>query len=194
MKPRIQIVCIGLICSLLASCNILTKESNKTPEKSNSVGGAFENSEFTYYGIPKAISSVDTSPAWKLNGQRILLTGIVYQNDGKTPAPDVLLYYYHTNLDGKYVHNFNESRSMTPNELGQTHGCIRGWVKTDNKGKYYIYTVRPGTYPTNDEPSHVHITLKEPNDIKEYYIDDFVFDDDKLLTSAKRKKLEKRCG
>lgn len=83
---------------------------------------------------------------------------------------------------------------MAPNELGQTHGYIRGWVKTDTAGKYFIYTVRPGTYPTNDEPAHIHITVKEPNDIKEYYIDDFVFDDDKLLTSLKRQKMDNRCG
>lgn len=40
----------------------------------------------------------------------------------------------------------------------------------------------------------MHITVKEPNDIEQYYIDDFVFDDDKLLTAAKRKKLENRSG
>jgi len=45
-----------------------------------------------------------------------------------------------------------------------------------------------------DEPAHIHITVKEPNDIKEYYIDDFVFDDDKILTSERRKKMENRCG
>jgi protocatechuate 3,4-dioxygenase beta subunit len=122
------------------------------------------------------------------------LTGIVFQNDGKTPAPNVLLYYYHTNTEGKYVHKPKEKRSMPPNKLGQTHGYIRGWIKTDAEGKYSIYTVRPGTYPTRDEPDHVHITVKEPNNINEYYIDDFVFDDDKLLTTAKRKKLENRCG
>jgi len=158
------------------------------------VGGSFENSEFAYYGIPKTISSIDTSSGWNQRGQKILLTGVVYQIDGKTPAKDLLLYYYHTNTNGKYLHKPNEKRSMPPNELGQTHGYIRGWVKTASDGKYFIYTVRPGTYPTKDEPDHVHVTVKEPNDMKEYYIDDFVFDDDKLLTSAKRKKMENRCG
>jgi protocatechuate 3,4-dioxygenase beta subunit len=167
--------------------------SNKTALNTK-VGGAFENREFTYYGIPKIISSVDTSSGWYQKGQKILLTGIVFQNDGKTPAPNVLLYYYHTNTEGKYVHKPKEKRSMPPNKLGQTHGYIRGWIKTDAEGKYSIYTVRPGTYPTRDEPDHVHITVKEPNNINEYYIDDFVFDDDKLLTTAKRKKFENRCG
>lgn len=184
---------IGL-CNLFTACNGQHTQSATRIDKVQSVGGAFENSEFTYYGIPKTVSSVDTSAGWQLNGQKILLTGIVYQIDGKTPASDVLLYYYQTNTEGKYVHKADESRSMPPNELGQTHGYIRGWVKTDKEGKYSIYTVRPGTYPTNDEPAHIHVTVKEPNNIKEYYIDDFVFDDDKILNSARRKKLENRSG
>lgn len=194
MKRLYLIGLIAVLFNFSTSCNGQTKEIHQTTDKSQSVGGAFENSEFTYYGIPKTVSSVDTSAGWKLNGQKLLLTGIVYQIDGQTPAPDVLLYYYQTNTDGKYLHKKEESRSMPPNALGQTHGYIRGWVKTDKEGKYYIYTVRPGIYPTHDEPAHIHITVKEPNDINEYYIDDFVFDDDKLLSSAKRKQMENRCG
>lgn len=147
-----------------------------------------------YAQTPQNITSQDTSPGWTQNGQKILLTGIVYQNDGKTPAPDVVIYYYQTNVEGKYLHKPEEKRSMPPNELGQTHGYIRGWVKTDKDGKYSIYTVRPGTYPTRDEPAHIHLTIKEPNTFKEYYIDDVVFDDDKLLTTARRIKMENRAG
>ena len=193
---KANFIFLVIFTSILLSCNGQTKQ-NKQPQKAGNnqiVGGAFENSDFTYYGIPKKISPADTSAGWKQEGQKILLTGVVYQQDGKTPAPDVLLYYYQTNIGGKYLHKPEEKRSMPPNNLGQTHGYIRGWVKTDATGKYFIYTVRPGTYPTNDEPAHVHITVKEPNDIKEYYIDDFVFDDDKLLTSSKRQKMENRAG
>lgn len=199
MKQLYQFAFLLFLCNFLTSCNGQTEEHNQTQQSNKNdrtqpVGGAFENSEFTYYGIPKLISSADTSLGWKQKGQKILLTGIVYQQDGKTPAPNVLIYYYHTNTEGKYLHKPEAKRSMTPNELGQTHGYIRGWVKTDSAGHYFIYTVRPGTYPTNDEPAHIHVTIKEHNDIKEYYADDFVFDDDKLLTSAKRKKMENRCG
>ena len=83
---------------------------------------------------------------------------------------------------------------MPPNEKGQTHGYIRGWVKTDSLGRYFIYTVRPGKYPAGDFPAHIHLTIKEPDEINEYYIDDIVFDDDKLLTTAYRKKMENRAG
>jgi protocatechuate 3,4-dioxygenase beta subunit len=184
----------AILCHILLCCNGQVKLNNKTTDQFHPAGGAFENREYTYYGIPKTTSSIDTSAGWKLNGQKILLTGIVYQVDGRTPAPDVLLYYYQTNTEGKYLHKPDEIRSMPPNELGQTHGYIRGWVKTDKEGRYSIYTIRPGIYPTNDEPAHVHITVKEPNDINEYYIDDFVFDDDKILTSARRNRMENRGG
>jgi protocatechuate 3,4-dioxygenase beta subunit len=43
-------------------------------------------------------------------------------------------------------------------------------------------------------PAHIHPSIKEPNIDNEYYIDDFVFDDDKLLTSEKRKEVENRGG
>lgn len=189
-----QIGLLLLLGSLLTHCEGQTKPSVETQTTPRSVGGAFENSEFTYYGIPKTISPTDTSLGWNQQGQKILLTGTVYQIDGKTPAPEVLLYYYHTNTEGRYVHKPEEKRSMQPNALGQTHGYIRGWVKTDSAGKYAIYTTRPGSYPTRDEPEHVHVTVKEPNDLNEYYIDDFVFDDDTLLSSVKRNKLENRGG
>ena len=199
MKRLIYIVLILSLCGFLTSCKGQTNESRSGLLSDNNiksqpgVAGRYDK-EFAYYGISKISSSSDTSAGWSQNGQKILLTGIVYQSDGKTPAPGVLIYYYHTNTAGKYLHKPEEKRSMPPNELGQTHGYIRGWVKTDSSGKYYIYTVKPGVYPTHDEPAHIHATIKEPNGIKEYYIDDFVFDDDKLLTSAKRKKMDNRCG
>lgn len=194
MKQLLNLGYLIIFFSFLTSCNLQTKESNTKTDNTKSVGGAFENNEFIYYGIPKNITSKDTSLGWNQRGQKIILSGTVYELDGKTPAQDVLLYYYHTNTEGKYIHKPEEKRSMPPNELGQTHGYIRGWVKTDLEGKYFIYTVKPGTYPTHDEPAHVHITVKEPNDINEYYIDDFVFDDDQLLTTDKRKKMKNRCG
>lgn len=74
------------------------------------------------------------------------------------------------------------------------HGYIRDWVKSDANGKYSIYTVRPAPYPNSDIPAHIHPAIKEPGISKEYYIDEFVFDDDKLLTTLKRKALENRGG
>jgi protocatechuate 3,4-dioxygenase beta subunit len=107
--------------------------------------------------------------------------------DGKTPAKDVLLYIYHTNRDGIYETRGNETG------WGKRHGYIRGWVKTANDGSYTFFTFRPGSYPNRREPEHIHITVKEP-DMNEYYIDDFMFDDDPLLTRSERENRRNRGG
>lgn len=143
--------------------------------------------------MPASLASEDTSPGWATADNKLFLTGVVYQPDAKTPAPNILVYYYHTNADGRYLHKPEVSRSMPPNELGQTHGYLRGWLRTGADGRYAIRTFRPGVYPTMDEPAHIHVTIKEPGRT-EYYIDDFVFDDDPLLTAQKRLTLENRCG
>ncbi|MCE7063844.1 hypothetical protein [Dyadobacter sp. CY326] len=57
-----------------------------------------------------------------------------------------------------------------------------------------IYTIKPGAYPNEFIPAHIHTSIKEPGIANEYYIDEFVFDDDPLLTTAERKKLERRGG
>lgn len=79
-------------------------------------------------------------------------------------------------------------------EKTKHHGHIRGWVKSDEKGRYSIYTIKPAPYPNENIPAHIHISIKEPSIGNEYYIDDLVFDDDPLLTGDNRKALENRGG
>jgi len=77
-------------------------------------------------------------------------------------------------------------------EKAKRHGHIRGWVKTDDQGSFAIYTIRPAPYPKETMPAHIHISVKEPGIRNEYYIDDWVFDDDTLLNSEQRKALPQR--
>jgi dienelactone hydrolase/protocatechuate 3,4-dioxygenase beta subunit len=144
-------------------------------------------------GMPAQLDYKDTSPGFTEAGQKLLLTGVILKPGGRTPASGVVLYYYHTNHEGKYIHRPDVPRSMPPNELGQTHGYLRGWLRTGADGKYAIYTVMPAPYPNDRIPAHIHATIKEP-DKREYYIDDFVFDSDPLVDEAYRSKAENRCG
>jgi len=185
----------AILCfELLVSCHSQERSTGVPASPSLVVGGPFENREFLYLKMPDTIGPADTSAGWHQNGPKLLLTGTVYGPEGNIPVPGVVVYYYHTDITGRYQHRPEIPGSMPPNEKGQTHGYIRGWVKTNGKGQYFIYTVRPGTYPTRDEPDHVHLTVKEPNEISGYYIDDIVFDDDPLLTTAKRISRENRAG
>ncbi|WP_347175065.1 intradiol ring-cleavage dioxygenase [Polaribacter uvawellassae] len=166
--------------SVLSSCLAQT-ESQKI------VGGSCEGCEAIYeYGNQRLIS-IDTLPDFKHTEPKLKLTGTVFEKDGKTPAENVILYIYQTDRKGIYVTKGNEKG------WAKRHGYIRGWIKTDKSGKYTFYTFRPASYPNRAEPEHIHITIKEPNK-NEYYIDEFVFNDDPTLTQNKRDDLENRGG
>lgn len=166
---------IIVLCLLVASCNGQTKPSHtKNTER---VGGECEEGycELMYLGMPKEINSIDTSAGWYEKGQKLMVTGTVYQLDGKTPAPNVVVYYHHTDNNGYYSKRNDKPENQT------RHGHIRGWLKTDKDGKYTLYTIRPAPYPDASEPAHIHWLIKEPDVKNEYWTDDLVFDDDKLL-------------
>ena len=190
MRTKANFMMPALMAFLFISCSGQVKHNPavlQNPGNKGVVGGPFENGDFMYIGMPGKISSVDTSAGWMQEGQKLLITGTIYQLDGKTPAPGVILYYYHTDVNGLYANK----QGLNPRVV--RHGYIRGWVQSDPNGKYAIYTVRPAPYPNRNFEAHIHPTIKEPG-INEYYIDEFVFDDDRLLTGAKRKRLPNRGG
>lgn len=177
--------------NFLTSCNGPTSSNAITTSKTETkelVGGGCDGCELMYVGMPTNINSVDTSAGWTAKGQKLLVTGKVFKLDGKTPASNAIIYYWQTDNNGLY------SPKQGMDEKAKRHGHIRGWVKTDENGKYSIYTIRPAPYPNETIPAHIHTSIKEPNIDNEYYIDEFVFDDDKLLTGEKRKALENRGG
>ena len=173
----------------LAACNqhAASESSKASSAQSKMVGGGCDGCELIYEGMPAYINSVDTSAAWYEPGVKLLVKGTVYKQDGKTPAAGVIVYYYHTDHTGHYSKRSDKPESQT------VHGHIRGWVATDANGHYACYTTRPAPYPDNSMPAHIHVVIKEPG-INEYYIDELVFDDDPLLTEAKRHALENRGG
>jgi protocatechuate 3,4-dioxygenase, beta subunit len=182
---------LSLVLILVAtSCNGQQKaEISITEQNTKKVGGGCDGCEEMYIGMPEHLSAVDTSIGWHENGQKLLITGIVYNLDGRTPAQDVIIYYYQTDATGKYPAKTGLDGRV------YNHGTIRGWVKTDEKGSYAIYTIRPAPYPDFATPAHIHVLIKEPNIDNEYYIDDFVFDDDPLVFAQKKKRpFENRGG
>jgi protocatechuate 3,4-dioxygenase, beta subunit len=120
-------------------------------------------------------------------GEPLVLSGRIYKTDGKTPAPGVVLYAYHTDNSGLY----RAAKGATG--WGTRHGRLRGWLKTDSTGRYEITTIRPKPYPNATVAAHVHPILKEPGR-REYWIDEYVFDDDKFVTEAYLSHQEKRGG
>jgi len=128
-----------------------------------------------------------TIPPANEPGQHMVISGVIYKPDGKTPAPGVILYVYHTNAVGAYPTVGDETG------WGRRHGYLRGWMKTGKDGRYEFRTIRPGHYPGRNAAAHVHATVKEP-DRREYWIDAFLFEGDPRLTEDEIHPREPRGG
>lgn len=142
------------------------------------VGGPCEFCE-EIYDLAESPDWTDTLPGYYEPGEQMVISGTIYQPDGRTPAPGVILYVYQTNAEGIYP--------KRPGQDDGPHGYIRGWMRTDAQGRYRFLTIRPGSYPNSRNPQHVHAILYEPGK-GHYWIDDYLFADDPLLTGQQPRR------
>jgi protocatechuate 3,4-dioxygenase beta subunit len=138
---------------------------------------ANSNTSDDYWGARHA--PADVSWRTKLSaadetGDRILISGTIFQADGKTPAPNTLIYLYHTDVYGIYGR-----------EGQHRHGRYRGWMLTDSKGRYEFESILPASYPNSTIAKHIHMTVTT-RDLKEDWVDSILFDGDKFLTTRDR--------
>jgi protocatechuate 3,4-dioxygenase, beta subunit len=179
----IKILILYFIIICIASCKELHRQSKETVNTVNTnavVGGPCEGCELYEAGMPKQINNEHTSIGWTEGKQKLIVKGKVLQVDGKTPAANIIVYYWHTNEMGLYTPDKN-----TPPQAN-LHGKLRGWIKTDENGNYTINTSKPGAYPSQHIPQHIHLAIKEPGINNAYYAD-LYFAADPLYTSHQKK-------
>jgi protocatechuate 3,4-dioxygenase, beta subunit len=145
-----------------------------------------EDCELMFDGIPEKISWRASLAEPNEPGEPLSVSGRIFKKDGKTPAAGILLYIYQTDNKGLYSPASTQTK-------GRRHGHLRGWMVTDAQGRYEFKTIRPASYPNSKNPQHIHPIIKE-SDSKIYWIEDFLFADDPLLTVQEKSRLSKRGG
>ena len=105
-------------------------------------------------------------------GKKIRVLGIVSDKDGK-PVAGALVYMYQTDAKGWYAAN---APHVLLNEGDTRHARLFGYVKTDNKGKFELHTVKPSGYPQSDLPAHIHVHVSATG--FNGFVNEFLFDDD----------------
>ena len=83
-------------------------------------------------------------------GTPMVITGRVFDRDGRTPMPCLTVFAYHTDARGEY-----DVRSNGPHSWR-----LKGWVLTDKEGRFEFTTIRPAPYPGRSVAAHVHITIE----------------------------------
>jgi protocatechuate 3,4-dioxygenase, beta subunit len=91
-------------------------------------------------------------------GERIFVHGRVLDEDGR-PVRGALVEVWQANAAGRYRHKVDgHDAPLDPNFSGA------GRLLTDDDGRYFFKTIRPGAYPWGNHynawrPAHIHFSL-----------------------------------
>ena len=89
------------------------------------------------------------------------------------PAPGVEVFAYHTDRSGIYA---------PPGAADQWR--LKGWAVTDAQGRFEFRTIRPGSYPRDSVPAHIHLIFTTACCGRQ--ASEMVFDDDPFITKEFR--------
>ena len=123
---------------------------------------------------PARLTSVSRIAPVSEPGSPLVINGRVFRADGRTPAPGVTVFAYHTDANGRYDVPANGPHSWR----------LKGWVVTDAEGRFTFNTIRPASYPNATVPQHVHLSLEGP-DVRRFS-SEIEFDDDPKVTAGQR--------
>ncbi len=86
-------------------------------------------------------------------GERLIVSGVVFGADGKTPLANASVYVYHTDTTGRYTPGATDD-NRNPR--------LRGYMRTDAQGRYEYSTIKPAPYPGDGPPAHIHYHVNAP--------------------------------
>ena len=110
-------------------------------------------------------------------GEPLIVSGTIYARDGRTPVPGITLSVYQTDATGVYTTSGGNNRNTR----------LHGSMVSNAEGKYEFRTIKPGSYPGSTNAAHIHAFISGPG-YPEYWIDEFLFDDDRFVTEDNRRK------
>jgi protocatechuate 3,4-dioxygenase, beta subunit len=82
-------------------------------------------------------------------GEPLMVSGTVRDTAGK-PIAGVLIYVFHADAKGYYA----PARAMD-----EPNARLFGYMKTGADGRYEFRTIRPGGYPKQPIPQHIHMLV-----------------------------------
>jgi protocatechuate 3,4-dioxygenase, beta subunit len=122
---------------------------------------------------PTLTSRARIAPAGE-PGTPLAIAGRLFGRDGRSPAPGITVFAYHTDAMGHYDVPSNGPHSWR----------LKGWAVTDGDGRFAFETIRPAPYPGRNVAAHIHIGLEGPR-LKRQSAG-ILFEGDPLITGEER--------
>lgn len=97
-------------------------------------------------------------------GEALVVSGVVYAEDGVTPVPGIVLQVYHTDAKGRYSIDGKDERNPR----------LKGRMRTDAQGRYEFRTILPASYSGNRWGGHIHASV-EGAGYERTWIDEYLF-------------------
>lgn len=170
----------------IVGCRDINAGVNELDELSLIKANANRSPEVNWCGAIDAPNDVSWKTVLSKKSDRdepMIISGTVFEPDAKTPAPNILIYFYHTDAEGYYGRGNGEAR----------HGHFRGWMLTNARGRYEFRSIRPASYPNKTFAAHVHMTITSKT-LKENSVDSILFEGDKFLTQQDRDQAGRKGG
>src|SRR5687767_10275527 len=108
-------------------------------------------------------------------GEPLQVSGVVVASDG-TPVSDASIYVYQTDREGYYgVKPASDNRNPR----------LKLFLRSDAKGAWSFVTIKPGSYPNSNVPSHIHFEVSAPGRAPKIF--EIVFEGDPYVTAEMRR-------
>lgn len=137
---------------------------------------------FSNLAKAQELSSIDTIQGFNSKPNKLKISGVVYENDGVTPAKDVIIHIEQADEHGNFEVIENNGQRSVVNS---------GTIKTNADGEYTFYTYVPGNDRRFNMQQQLFVFVTE-SDNTSYEIPSFLFDQDPLLTKLCRKRIAKK--
>jgi protocatechuate 3,4-dioxygenase, beta subunit len=123
---------------------------------------------------PRALNTAGRMAPANEPGTPLVVHGRIYQPDGKTPAPGLIVFAYQTDNTGVY------------HPQGAPGYRLKGWARTDKDGRFELHTIRPASYPSGRTAAHIHITIEGPK-LPRRWTPDVLFAGDPFLSDQEKR-------
>jgi protocatechuate 3,4-dioxygenase beta subunit len=107
-------------------------------------------------------------------GERLMVSGKVLGEDGQ-PLAGVSVYVYHTDVKGYYSET-NDNRNPR----------LKGYMRTDAQGRYQYSTIKPGHYPNERIPAHIHYVVNAQGYKEKVF--EILFEGDEFIDARTRER------